>query len=368
MRPVIAITLCAAAALGGCGNDRVVPPSLPRPIAWATVAPAATGTTRTLTGVVRASTRAALSFEVSGRIDEIAVDIGSRFAAGDLLARLDARTFELALAERESALAEAEAEAAEAMSEFERQRALHRDGWASGARYDRAVAALETAKSRVQRLGAALEIAREDLADTKLVAPYDGAVARRRAEPSQQIAAGTPVLDIQGVEGGLEVVVSTPETLIDRLAVGAPARVTLPALGGGALAGVIAEIGAEATAGNAFPVTVTLPESPATVRAGMTAEVGVTLDSAPDSGPLVEIPVTALRAGHGPTDQVAFVYHPDSGTVRRRTIEIADLASDRALVADGLTPGEVVATAGLAFLSDGQAVSLLGHGPARYNP
>ena len=143
-----------AIPLAGCGEEVAAPPSAPRPIAWTEVVPAEDGTIRTLSGVVRAIQRAPLSFEVAGRIDTLGVDIGDHFDAGIVLASLDPRTFELELAERTSELAEAEATEAEAASEYERQRRLFRSGWVSEAAYDRALAALETARSRVRRLEA----------------------------------------------------------------------------------------------------------------------------------------------------------------------------------------------------------------------
>lgn len=356
-----------AIPLAGCGEEAAAPPSAPRPIAWTEVVPAEDGTIRTLSGVVRAIQRAPLSFEVAGRIDTLGVDIGDHFDAGIVLASLDPRTFELELAERTSELAEAEATEAEAASEYERQRRLFQSGWVSEAAYDRALAALETARSRVRRLEAGVAIARENLADTELVAPYEGLVGRRLAEPSQQVASGEPVLEIQGNGGGLEVVVSAPETLVDRLTIGSRHRISLPANDAEPLDGVITEIGAEATDLSAFPVTVALIDAPGHVHAGMTAEVAFALDGPRLSADFLQIPVAAFLAGTGPDDQVAFVYDAQSGTVSRRSIVVADIAENRALVADGLRPGDIVATAGLAFLSDGQAVTLLGEGPARYN-
>ena len=367
MRPFLALALGLTVMSAGCGNGTEAPPAPPRPIAWTTVVPLETGTTRTLSGVVRAIQRAPLSFEVGGRIDTLDVDIGDHFQAGSVIASLNPRTFELALDERLSELAEAEAEAVEAESEFDRQRRLHADGWVSRAGYDRALAALETARSRVQRLQARVAIAQEDLSDTELTAPYNGVVRRRLAEPAQQVAAGEPVLDIQGDHGGLEVVIAAPETLIDRLTLASHHAVALTANGETPLQGVITEIGAEATDANAFPVTVALIDAPGHVRAGMTAEVAFRLDRPAADAALVVIPVTAFMAGHGTDDKVAFVYDPDTATVGRRTIAVTDITGNQAYVAEGLRPGDIVATAGLAFLFDGQAVTLLGEGPQRYN-
>ncbi len=343
-------------------------PPPPRPIAWAAVEVAVAAPVRAFAGVVEARQRAPLSFEVAGRIATLTVDIGDRFALGDVLASLDARNYALALEERMSEREEAEAMRIEAAAAYDRQRRLHSDGWVSRAAYDQALAALRTTESRVARAEARLAIAAEDHADTVLTAPYDGRVARRLAEPSQQVGAGAPVLEVHGASGGLEVVVAVPETVVDRLVLGTHHRVTLPAYGGVTFDGVLSEIGAEATDRNAFPATLSLVDAPAVLRAGMTAEVALTLAPDPDhpAGPLLSIPVGAFMAG---PDQgyAAFVFDPETATVRRRAIAIADIGGDRVLVRDGLDAGEIVATAGLSFLVDGEPATLLGDGPARYN-
>ena len=355
--------------LAACDDGATEPVPPPRPIDWTVVEPLQPTAVRTLVGVVQSSQRAPMSFEVAGQIDHIAVEIGDRFDAGATLATLDPQNFRLTLEERQGELAENEALLREAQSDFERQQSLFSQGWVSGAGFDAAEAALGTAESRVEMQRARVALAEEDLADTVIRAPYAGRVARRPAEPSQRVAAGETVLEIQG-ENGLEIVADVPETLVDRLEIGTTHRVSFPVRPDLDVRGTLSEIGTEATSRNAFPVTLVLDAPAGSVRPGTTAEirfelpVGSAMAASPD---LVAIPVTAFLAGEGDTT-VAFVYDAATGTVARREIVIADVAGDRAVVADGLAPGDIVAARGLAFLRDGQAVLRLGVGVARYDP
>ena len=359
--------------LAACDDGATEPVPSPRPIDWTVVELLQPTAVRTLVGVVQSSQRAPISFEVAGQIDHIAVEIGDRFDAGATLATLDPQNFRLTLEERQGELAENEALLREAQSDFERQQSLFRQGWVSGAGFDAAEAALGTAESRVGMQQARVALAEEDLADTVIRAPYAGRVARRPAEPSQRVAAGETVLEIQG-ENGLEIVADVPETLVDRLEIGTTHRVSFPVRPDLDVRGTLSEIGTEATSRNAFSVTLVLDAPAGSVRPGTTAEirfelparsaVGSALAASPD---LVAIPVTAFLAGEGDTT-VAFVYDAATGTVARREIVIADVAGDRAVVADGLVPGDIVAARGLAFLRDGQAVLRLGVGVARYDP
>jgi RND family efflux transporter MFP subunit len=364
-----AIPILVLLTLAGCSEqpEAEAEPPPPKPIAWTAATRFDAQQTRRLPGVLRAAQRAPLSFEVAGRVTEVAVEIGEAFDRGQVLARLDPRNFELALEERRGQLAEAKAQLAEAEEAFKRQRQLYEQGWAAKAAYDRAKSALDSARSRVETARARLAIAEEDLADTTLTAPYAGTVADRLAEPSQRLQAGETVLKVQGGDA-LEAVVAAPETVVDRLEPGSRHAVRLPARPDADLTGTIAEIATDAAARNAYTVTLRLTEAPSGVRSGMTAEVAFQLrppETPARDRPRVAIPATAFLAVEGET-RVAFVVDPDAGVVHRRAIEVAEIAGDRALVSEGLEPGEIVATKGLAFLTDGQRVDRLGVGPRRF--
>lgn len=363
--------LAALMALTACADEQAQERQPPRPVAWTEVQALETAATRTLSGVLQSAQRAPLSFEVPGRISAIAVEIGDSFKAGDVLARLDPRNYRLALEERRSQLEEAQANLEEAERQFERQEELFERGWVSRSVYDTALARLETAASRVETAQTRLAIAKEDLADTDLRAPYAGSVAARLAEPSQQVTAGQTVFEIRGAAGGLEVSLSAPETLVDRLRRDAAHQVDVPARPDLDLRARIAEIGSEATTRNAFPVTLMLSNAPEDLRTGMTAEVTFQLDELPGAdvdftADAVAIPVTAFLSGEGDRNY-AFLYDRDTETLRRTEIEIVDLTGDRAIVRSGLAAGDIIATKGLSFLMDGQEVTLLGLGVARYN-
>lgn len=353
--------------LGGC-SEAEAPPTPPRPIAWTTVTPSAGAETRQLPGLVRAGQRAPLSFEVPGRVVEVKVEIGEGFEAGQVLARLDDRQFRLTLEERRASLADARARLTEADKTLDRKKELLARRVGSQAAVDNAQAGRDSAAAQLDRLQALVGLAREDLQDTVVHAPYDGFVLQRMIEPSQQVQAGQTVFEVQGSAGQAEVIVSVPETVVGRLALKDRVPVAFPARPDLSLIGRVTEIGAGAVERNAFPVTLALEGSPADLRPGMTAEVHFQLDTgAAGSRDLLSIPVTAFLAGER-QQELAFVFNEASQTLQRRVIEIDSVQGDRALVSAGLEPGEIIASKGLPYLHDGQPVVRLGVGPARFQP
>ena len=54
-----------------------------------------------------------------------------------------------------------------------------------------------------------------------------------------------------------------------------------------------------------------------------------------------------------------FRYDEASSTVEKRTITVGGIRDNRLVVVDGITPGDILASAGVSYLSDGQKVKLL---------
>ncbi len=63
-----------------------------------------------------------------------------------------------------------------------------------------------------------------------------------------------------------------------------------------------------------------------------------------------------------------FRFDQDRGVVERTPVTIVKVSDRGALVSEGLSAGDVIADKGVAFLRDGQSVTLLGEGPERFNP
>jgi len=358
-------------ALPACDDGTATHETPPRPIAWTTVEPTAETSTRRLAGVTRAAQRAPLSFEVPGTVETVNFESGETFEKGEVLATLNTRKLRLALEERESELAEANALLTEAEGDLKRKRDLFNKGWVSSSTLDNAKRAFETAESRVSLATARLRRAREDLDDATLKAPYNGVIAERLIEPSQQVSAGQTVFHVQGRDGGLEVEVTVPETIVNRLEIGTEHTV-IPQIGDQPeLTGEIVEIASQATERNAFPVMLRLRQPPGELRSGTTAEVHFSLTH--ESGPpahqrLFEIPLTAYVPGGKGQRAHVFRFDEERGVVERTPVTVVRVSDTGAHVSEGLSAGDVIAAKGVAFLRDGQDVTLLGEGPDRFNP
>jgi RND family efflux transporter MFP subunit len=188
------------------------------------------------TGTLAAQEQSTLSAKVPGRLQRLLVDLGSVVREGDVLAQIEPRDYELRLQQAGAALAQArvalglplegdddrialeeissvkQAQAVldEAAKTRERAENLSKVGIASQAELDTAQAAynvararhetaLEEARTRLSALAqrrAEYEIARKQLTDASVRAPFDGAVQSRPANVGEYVSAGVPIVTL----------------------------------------------------------------------------------------------------------------------------------------------------------------------------
>ena len=193
-----------------------------------------------VSGSLAAHEQATLSVKVSGRLELISVDIGSVVRKGDVLARLERKDYELQVNQAAAAVAQARAAVGlplagneetvalesiatvkqaqavltEATKNRERVQRLSQDGISSKSEVDTAETAYVVAFNRYQvaledgrmKLGvltqrrADLDIAQQQLADTEIRAPFDGAVQTRSANTGEYMPTGTPVVAVVRID------------------------------------------------------------------------------------------------------------------------------------------------------------------------
>ncbi len=258
--------------LNGCGGgeaqvaaSRGGAPNLPaRQVKLAKAEARRLAQTVTAPGTLAADEQATLSFKVAGRVSEIKVDLGSQARKGQVIATLETTDFKVRLQQAEAALQqarvrlglppqgdddrinpentslvrEARAVLEEARSNRERTIQLVNQGIQSRAELDRVESAFKVADSRYQdaleeirnrqavllQRRSELAIAQQQLQETTLYAPFDGAVRERRASLGEYLAAGAPVATIVRLHP-LRLRVEAPERDAHGIKVGQPARV-----------------------------------------------------------------------------------------------------------------------------------------------
>ena len=343
--------------LAACEEDAPPPVETVRAIKTVTVADRASGTVRKFAGIVEAVDTSSLSFEVTGNVQELQVERGDSVQREELLARLDDEPFKLAVEGAEASLGRAKAEFAEATTEFQRQETLFQKGWVAKAAYDQALASYRSAENNVKYQQSQLNLAKRDLEKTVLIAPFDGIISERHVDAFQEVNRGEPIFDVYA-EGAMQVHLSVPETSIREIHLGLPAEFSFPTRPGLVLEGRVTEIGTVAEAANAFPVKIALLEGNGEVLPGMTAEAALLLGGEEEATSYL-VPVSAIAPGKEPRVGYIFVFDADSSTVHQVEVRSEGVRDNQVVISEGLEGGDIIAVAGVSFLSDGQRVKLM---------
>lgn len=160
-------------------------------------------------GVVKSRTVADIAPRLTARIVEIKVDAGDTVKKGDVIARLDERDLRAQEKAALAALSGANARAARSSADKQRISGLYEKEAATRERYDAAVAQAKEAQARANQANGALTEIRARLADTLLLAPFDGTVVKRLKQPGDMGMPGVPVVTLQ-VPRGLRLEVEVP--------------------------------------------------------------------------------------------------------------------------------------------------------------
>jgi RND family efflux transporter MFP subunit len=177
-----------------------------------------------------------------------------------------------------------------------------------------------------------------------------------------EVPAGQAVFGFDGEEGGFEVSVAVPENLVFHLSQGDPTSVFFPTLNNREIPGTIREVGARSQTANAYPVTVRLGEQFPELRSGMSVEVAFQYAPTTVEGNVIEkgiqVPVTALLSG--PDNQYyVYIYDKQTSTVSKSLVTGVSLKGNNVMLASGIKAGDIIVTAGVAFLNDQQKVKLM---------
>ncbi|MBY0411775.1 MAG: efflux RND transporter periplasmic adaptor subunit, partial [Burkholderiaceae bacterium] len=341
-------SLASAALLAGC--SRPAPPEAPvRSVKLLTVGVDALQARLEYAGEVRARVESRVGFRVAGKIVQRQAELGQRVRAGQILAQLDPRDYQLATDAARAQLASATTQRDLAAAEFKRYQTLKDQNFISGADLERRSATLKAAQATLDQARAQLSSQGNQVGYTTLVADVAGVVTSVDAEPGQVVAAGTPVVRI-AQDGPRDMVFAVPEDKVALITLGSAVAVRGWS-SGAMLAGKVREVAASADpATRTYQIKVAIESA----DGALPPALGSTVYAMPQAlGPAgaaaIKLPTTALRQEGQST--AVWVYDAGTGTVKSQTVQIATADGNDAVVASGLTPGMQVVATGVHVLS-----------------
>ena len=288
--------------------------------------------------------------EINGRIELLPVDIGDFVKKGELLFKLDDSELQRQRASAVTAVERARVELEKAERDLRRAEELLKERLISQELYDDTRTAYELAKNSLERAESELAVVEERLTKTEVRAPFDCTVLTRPVSVGQAVSGsggvsgGTEVLTIADLSS-LVINAHVNQADVPRLHVGQKVEVTVEAVPGLVVTGIVERIAPQATIRNnikGFATRILLRNVDPRIRPGMTANIRIPVASASN---VTAVPLPAVFTERNPEtgryERFVFVKRPD-GSVEKREVKVGVSDFFYAEIQQGLSPGEVV--------------------------
>ncbi|MFZ6769265.1 efflux RND transporter periplasmic adaptor subunit [Undibacterium sp. Di26W] len=347
-----AFALAAASLLLACSKPAEKTEDI-RPVRTITLASSNVDINSELPGEVRPRIESRLGFRVAGKIVTRKVDVGTVVKRGQVLMQLDPQDLALAQMQARAGLAAAESNRDLAVAELKRYQDLRSKNFVAASVLDGKEVAAKSAQSSYEQAQAAYKNQANQSGYTSLVADVDGVVTGLDAEVGQVVTAGTPVVRVAQT-GDLDVVVGIPEDKINSIRQMTDVNVRLWASPGQTIPAKLRELSPIADpVTRTFTAKVSLGGDVKNVQLGMTAFVSF---NAKNPNAAIKVPLTAMFQ----EKNASSVWVVEAGVVRLVPVQVAGSSGEEVLLAGGVKPGQVVVTAGVNQLKNGQKVTILG--------
>src|SRR5262245_7067418 len=340
-------------------------------------------------GSLAAFDQATVSVKVPGRLHSISVDLGSVVQQGQVIAQIDPQDYQLRVQQAEASLAQARARLGlplggntdriepeqtstvrqaralleEAKTNRDRQLTLFDQGIVARSQLDSADASYKVAVSRyedaieevrnrqalVAQRRSELALARQQLADTAIHAPFEGAVQEKRASIGEYLGAGAPVATIVRMNP-LRLRAEVPEREAQQVRIGQSVRVTAEG-DPNVYLGRIARLSPIITPQTRMLIVEAEVANAGSLRPGLFARAEIIID---DGTMAVTIPTKSIVTFAG-IEKVVVV---QNGKALEKPITTRRREGDRTEVTSGVTVGEMVVVEP-GNLQSGQAVTIV---------
>ncbi|WED29354.1 efflux RND transporter periplasmic adaptor subunit [Vibrio sp. DW001] len=339
--------LFVLATLQGCGVETEVKERKAVTVSIFDVKPPLSSQFRNFKGTVAPADLTPLSFRVEGKLEAILVRKGQRIKKGELLAKLDTKKLR-------QQLADTQAQYELTVKQWSRGKNLLKRKMVSPSEFDELTASKRMAFVNFQ-------IAKNNLEYTRLVAPFDGYISE---VPKQSFENASPGEEILSVYRGdvVRIRIAISDTVLSMIN---PDRETRNYHVKTRFFGDEREFvstyyqhsSEPAQGSNAFEFWLEMPQVEPAILPGTSASLDVDLVAA---GLRIvkgyQIPMTALDAGV--KENEFYVWKLIDGTVHKQSVDIIQISSHGAIVANGVVNGDAVVNSNLRKMREDAVVAI----------
>ncbi len=306
--------------------------------------------------------------QISGHLEQIGFQEGQMVHAGDPLAIIDPRPYEVALKQAEGQLAQAQSQLRTAQLDLQRYETLAKEDSIARQQVDTAQSQVNQYRGLVQVYQAAIDTANLNLTYCHIKAPIDGRVGLRQVDVGNYVTPGDQNgLVVLAQTKPITVIFTLPEDLMGQVAARLNGGAQLPVeaidrtetktLATGALSAIDNQI--DSSTGT-FKLRAEFRNEDESLFPNEFVNVRMLLDTLHDA---TVISTSAVE--RGPNGSYVYVVQPDD-TVATRAVKLGATEGERVAVTSGVQVGEQVVVDGADKLKEGMKVIV--HHPGEKEP
>lgn len=298
-------------------------------------------------GVITANKTINLTFQVSGTVERIPVQMGEYIKKGALIAAIDGTTYK---SQYQAQYAQVEL----AKENYERILTVYEKGSIAEIR-------MIEARSKYNQAQAAAGATYQNLKHTKIVAPISGYIGDKMMEMGDVANPGQPVVQLLDI-ATVKVAVPIPDNEINNYQSGNKAVVRIDALDGEEFQGTVDEVSVISSSGNpTYTANVNIDNTDRRIKPGMTCTIVI---EGNEDKPETEIPlqfVVPIESVYVNEKNQNFIYVVDTlaNKAISRAVVTGKLYDNGIAITQGLKKGEKIVVSGYHKLTNNSPVKIL---------
>jgi RND family efflux transporter MFP subunit len=293
----------------------------------------------TFNGDVNAYQQATIYARITGALENVGVNLGSKVKGGQVLARID--SVEPYDQEQQMAATYDNARLA-----YMRSKSLLSGNLISKQDVDNLEAASKVAKANY-------ELAKTRLSYTRIVAPFSGIITKRYLDPGTYLASSsTPLFQLMFIDS-VKILISIQEKDVLLVKKGTKAEITVDAYGDKVFEGTVTRMAdALDLSTRSMAVEIDIPNDDHLLKPGMFATVTLITAEHPNA---ITVPTMAIQKD----DSGSYVFVAENTTALRRRVKLGADQGSLTEILSGLDGSESVVVVGQQLVKDGGLMNIV---------
>ena len=351
-RAMIALALCTALFVGGCGKEEVVVEEKTlRSVEVTTVGTGEISSEFAYTGKAAPSKEVSVVPTVPGKVTAFNYELGDRVGEGAVLFTVDATDLQNNMRSLEASYNAAKLGYENAKTTYENNKILFDEEIISEQEFNQITYAYESAAAGLESIQVQMDNLNKSIGDCAVTSPMSGVISKRGVEVGGFASQASPAYTIMDLST-IKVEVGVSEQAVNTIKIGDKVQVLMTAASEEPLTGTVTTIAPAVSQTGMYAVSVHMDNSKGKIKVGMLAEVSFTMESSSNA---IVLPVSAVIE----KEEEVYVYIVEDGKAKKTPVTTGIESGETIEITSGLADGMQIVTKGQTYVSDGEAVNVV---------